>query len=92
MLKRPNISESKQIYSLCSKFNSILEKRLHDGKHHHIMSITVQPDQFCLNGDLTSVGAFEFWKEIIRAFTKFDKDEISLNPQALVNNQAVSSQ
>ena len=93
MLKRPSPNSNLESYwdditpnqaalSLCSKFNSILEERLFDGKSdiHRIMSIDVNLREFDLMGFLSSSGKEEFWKEVDTAIKKFDMGQISLRP------------
>ena len=85
MLKCPSYlnNGSNLTFSLRGKFNSILQERLLDGKddNHRIMSIDIQPDEFDLQGNLTSAGKAEFWKEVNRAMRKFDNNDITLNPR-----------
>ena len=61
MMKRlQSISSSYETFSHRGKFNSILEERLHDGPHHHIMSITIAKENYDLLGNPTSAGALQF--------------------------------
>ena len=84
MLKRPqHLTSESAVYSLCGKFNSILEERLLDSKHdnHYIISILIPDDQFDPQGNLLSASKSTFWKEFNRDMKKFDNGEITLNPR-----------
>ena len=88
MLKQPIASgftpALNKAIALRGKFNSVLEERLLDGYQdtHKIISIEVGPDGFDRNGNLTSNGKEDMWKEINRGMRKFDMGEIKLMPRA----------
>ena len=85
MLHRPstiNINTA-SIFTICGKFNSILEERIQDGlaDNHYIISIEVPKEEFDLSGNLTAAGELSFWREILRGLEKFDKGDIKLKPR-----------
>ena len=84
MMKRPKNLNTKfdNLFAMRSKFNSILEERLLDGKaeNHFIMSIEVDLNQFNISGGLTSSGMTHFWEEVNLGIKRFDEDEITLRP------------
>ena len=85
MLKRPFIEgeDASKIYSLRPKFNSIMEDQLLNSKNkaHRIMSIEVRLDEFDRQGNLTSIGKNNFWREVDHAMAKFHRGEIKLLPR-----------
>ena len=85
MIKRGTAFSSAQrkALKLRGKFNSILEERLLDGHAdtHRIMSIDVPIESFDRNGNLTSSGKEDMWKEINRGIRRFDLGEIKLKPR-----------
>ena len=88
MIKRPK-QIGKKIYMMCSKFNSILEEHLLDGKSdsHHILSIEVPPEEFSLIGELSFSGKATFWQEVNQGLRKFDCNEITLKPSQYQQQQ-----
>ena len=88
MLKRPQVQPGSMLL-LRNKFNSILEERLLDGNvdSHHIISITVNQEEFDLQGNLTSAGKLEFWCEVDRGLKNFDLDQIKLKPRVFHQKQ-----
>ena len=84
MIKRskPLADNEQSLFNLRGKFNSILEERIADGKphHHKIMSIEMRSDEFDRQGNLTSAGKSDFWREVDRAITKFNAGRITLLP------------
>ena len=98
MLKRPLLDGhlAKETFSLCGKFNSMLEEQLLNSKNnaHRIMSTDIRPDEFDHQGNLTSIGKHNFWHEVDSAMLKFDTGDIKLLPrhfqQAPGKSQVVS--
>ena len=87
MLKRPYIVGGDAIFSLRGKFTSAIEEQIKHGKdsRHRLMSIDVHLDEFDRQGNLTSAGKADFWKEVNCAVKKFDDGEIKLLPRGLNN-------
>ena len=82
MLKHPF---QETVMNSRSKFNSILEERILDGKEdrHKIMSITIPFCEFDRRGNLTETGKAEFWREVGQAIKKFDIGDILLKPRKI---------
>ena len=82
MIDRPTstITFKKRNYlTLAWKFNNILEEVIAEDKYSHIMSISINPQDISATGDLTSAGRYNFWKQLLDLFRKFDKGEINLS-------------
>ena len=56
------------------------------------MSIDIDSTEFDLQGNLTSNGKNDFWKEINRAMWKFDNNDITLQPRKFHGGQVVVPQ
>ena len=83
MLKCFGRAASFKLFDLRTKFNGILEDRILDGNkdNHYVMSIEVNPNDFDCTGYLTKDGKNTFWREVLKAFMKFDTNQISLRPR-----------
>ena len=56
------------------------------------MSIDIDSTEFDLQGNLTTNGKNDFWKEINRAMRKFDNNDITLQPRKFHGGQVVVPQ
>ena len=86
MIDRPGANASKHMKVL-DKFNAVLEEALHKTKSMYIMSMDhkiIDKSCFDLSSGLNSKGKCAFWGEFDCLLRKFDKQEISLRPQAVV--------
>ena len=79
---RPPIQLAKCIYSLVSKFNSVLESTVADDQHSLLMKIEVQHTGTNFNhaGNLTPMGKIEFWNQFDELLKEFDREKIELLP------------
>ena len=82
MLKHPDYSMGKRIFSLCRKFNGILEDVIAGDTRSHIIKVRVNHNNqnFDRNGHLTSEGKVEYWRFINAEMRDFDYGKTELTP------------
>ena len=90
MLKRPDYSMNKRIFSLARKFNNILEDVIAGNKRSHILKVHVDHTRvhFDRNGYLTPAGRIAYWKYIDSEMSKFDRGQTELKPIKSTVNSA----
>ena len=81
MIKRPN---NEELLCLREKFNEILEDILATRRDSYIMSAEefLDNSNFSRLNDLTVTGREHYWKAVDSLIMKFDKQMVSLKPQA----------
>ena len=74
MIKRPEASLNKEIYSLSCKFNTILEDVISGDKRSHILKVHIETNEtnFDRFGMITPSGLRTYWKTIDTTMKEFD--------------------
>lgn len=80
MLKRPDFSMNRCIFSLARKFNSILEDVIVGDKRSHILKIRVDHNlvNFDSDGYLMPSGKLEYWRALDHDMKQFDCGDTEL--------------
>ena len=85
MVKCPETTANKQIFSLSKKFNSILEEVISGDKRSHIMKIHIDTSENSSNfdryGGITHTGLYSFWKIVDETMEEFDTGKTELAPK-----------
>ena len=82
MLKRPESSIVKKVYSLTRKFNVTLENVIAPERLAHILDANIEPSAayFNENGELNGQGCILYWRKIDAIIRDFDKGKTELKP------------
>ena len=74
MIRRPEHSLNKKIYSLTTKFNNILEETIAGDKRSHILKIHIEANEsnFDRFGQITNSGLYTYWRIIDETMKDFD--------------------
>ena len=89
MLRRPNNTTRKEVYTLTKKFNSTLEEVISKDKKSHILKVHIDGSEknFEPNGDLTSYGHVQFWRGINEEMKDFDYGKTDLIPNSNIETE-----
>ena len=82
MIKCPENTINKEIYSLTRKFNSILEDTIAGDKCSHILKVHLNTNElnFDRHGMITTSGLYTYWKIINETMSDFDSGHTELKP------------
>ena len=82
MIKRPDNSLNKNIYSLATKFNRILEDVIAGDKRSHILKVHLETNNanFDHFGTITPTGLYQYWKIVDETMKDFDLGKTELDP------------
>ena len=82
MLRRPENSFNKEVFSLTRKFNKILEEVIEGDKRSHILKVYVESNlkNFDQYGNITPQGYYNYWKIIDDTMKEFDLGLTELAP------------
>ena len=93
MVKCPEQSLAKRIFSLSRKFNRILEEMISNDKHSHYLEVEVPADQsnFDHTGNLTQNGKIKYWHTLDDTMNEFDRGDTDLVPKRQHQSLQVST-
>ena len=82
MARRPDYSVPKNVHSLASKFNNILEETIAGDKRSHILNFRIERNKvnFDCSGNFTPEGFIEYWRQIDQTMREFDHGDTDLTP------------
>ena len=82
MLRRPDHSTNKAIYSLSRKFNNVLDEVVSRNRHSHVLTPMVNHTSanFEYSGHISLVGKEEFWWNMDCQIRNFDHYKTELRP------------
>ena len=82
MVKCPEFTSNKSIFTLCRKFNNIMETVIANDKHSHILKPLMEANSLNFNrdGTFTVIGKEAFWREVDSQMRDFDRYKTELTP------------
>ena len=89
MLRRPDHSSEKRIFSLTRKFNNILEEVVAGDPHSHILKVQVDDHNanFDRAGNLSAFGRIKYWLNLDAQIRDFDRGKTELQPRKGMYNK-----
>ena len=84
MLRRPDYTTNKEIFSLTRKYNDALEEVVSRNRHSHILmpEIWLNSANFERSGKVTLVGKEEYWLNVDEQIKQFDHYKTDLMPRS----------
>ena len=82
MLKHPDYSMNKRVYSLACKFNQILQNVITGDRRSHYLPVDLEHSSSSFNhiGNITQSGKIEYWRLVDSTMKEFDHGNTELQP------------